>query len=80
MKLLDCTIRDGGYYTNWDFDQNLIKEYAKSNDAEYNFTKFYFKEISNIISKKIFLENKNLIRYYGNTNSSNLSEVFLFKL
>ena len=28
MKLLDCTIRDGGYYTNWDFDQNLIKEYA----------------------------------------------------
>jgi 4-hydroxy 2-oxovalerate aldolase len=28
MKLLDCTIRDGGYYTNWDFNQNLIEEYA----------------------------------------------------
>lgn len=28
MKLLDCTIRDGGYYTNWDFNQNLIKQYA----------------------------------------------------
>ena len=28
MKILDCTLRDGGYYTNWDFDQNLIKEYA----------------------------------------------------
>ncbi len=28
MKLLDCTIRDGGYYNNWDFDQNLINEYA----------------------------------------------------
>ena len=28
MKLLDCTIRDGGYYTNWDFDNDLIVEYA----------------------------------------------------
>lgn len=28
MKILDCTIRDGGYYTNWDFDENLISEYA----------------------------------------------------
>lgn len=30
MKILDCTIRDGGYYTNWDFDQNLIMDYCKS--------------------------------------------------
>jgi 4-hydroxy 2-oxovalerate aldolase len=30
FKLLDCTIRDGGYYTNWDFDHDLIVEYAKS--------------------------------------------------
>ena len=30
MKILDCTIRDGGYYTNWDFDKNLIEEYASS--------------------------------------------------
>lgn len=30
MKILDCTIRDGGYYTNWDFNQDLIAEYCKS--------------------------------------------------
>lgn len=30
MKILDCTIRDGGYYTNWDFDKDLIKTYCKS--------------------------------------------------
>ena len=30
MKILDCTLRDGGYYTNWDFDQNLVNEYAKA--------------------------------------------------
>ncbi|HDH05756.1 MAG TPA: hypothetical protein ENH01_08585 [Nitrospirae bacterium] len=26
-KILDCTIRDGGYYTDWDFDQKLVKKY-----------------------------------------------------
>lgn len=30
MKILDCTIRDGGYYTNWDFDQSLITDYCNS--------------------------------------------------
>lgn len=30
MKLLDCTIRDGGYYTNWDFDRNLVLSYLES--------------------------------------------------
>jgi len=30
MKILDCTIRDGGYYTNWDFDSDLIKTYFEA--------------------------------------------------
>jgi len=30
MKILDCTLRDGGYYTNWDFDKNLLDTYFKS--------------------------------------------------
>jgi len=28
IKILDCTLRDGGYYTDWDFDQGLVEEYA----------------------------------------------------
>ena len=28
LKLLDCTFRDGGYYTNWDFDARLVEEYV----------------------------------------------------
>ena len=28
--LLDCTLRDGGYYTNWDFNKDIISEYCKS--------------------------------------------------
>ena len=30
MKILDCTLRDGGYYTNWDFDQDIVKTYLES--------------------------------------------------
>lgn len=26
-KILDCTLRDGGYYTNWDFDRRLVDTY-----------------------------------------------------
>ena len=29
MKILDCTLRDGGYYTNWDFDSKLVSDYLK---------------------------------------------------
>ena len=25
--LLDCTLRDEGYYYYWDFDSDLVKEY-----------------------------------------------------
>lgn len=27
IKILDCTLRDGGYYTHWDFDSNLVDAY-----------------------------------------------------
>ena len=27
IKLLDCTLRDGGYYNRWDFSENLITNY-----------------------------------------------------
>ena len=30
MKILDCTLRYGGYYTNWDFNSNLVEEYLKT--------------------------------------------------
>ena len=30
IQVLDCTLRDGGYYTNWDFEENLTKNYFES--------------------------------------------------
>lgn len=29
MKILDCTLRDGGYYNNWDFDNDLFIDYLE---------------------------------------------------
>jgi len=30
LKVLDCTLRDGGYYNNWDFSTELINQYIKA--------------------------------------------------
>ena len=30
IKILDCTLRDGGYYNNWDFDEVLVSSYLKA--------------------------------------------------
>ncbi len=30
MKILDCTLRDGGYYTNWDFNRKTVDTYIDS--------------------------------------------------
>ena len=27
LRILDCTLRDGGYYNSWDFDDELVDEY-----------------------------------------------------
>ena len=31
-KILDCTLRDGGYYTDWKFDTKLVRQLVKSLD------------------------------------------------
>lgn len=41
MKLLDCTLRDGGYYTNWDFSPQLVDSYIDS----FNYLPVDFLEI-----------------------------------
>ena len=30
INLIECTLRDGGYYNNWDFDRKLVQEYIYS--------------------------------------------------
>jgi 4-hydroxy 2-oxovalerate aldolase len=33
VKLVDCTLRDGGYYNSWDFPSSLINDYLKAMEA-----------------------------------------------
>ena len=30
FKILDCTLRDGGYYTNWNFSDDFFDEYVSA--------------------------------------------------
>lgn len=30
LKILDCTLRDGGYYTNWDFSLEVVDAYLQA--------------------------------------------------
>ena len=30
IKVLDCTLRDGGYYNNWDFEASTVDKYIKA--------------------------------------------------
>ena len=30
INIIDCTLRDGGYYNNWNFSNDLVNEYLKS--------------------------------------------------
>jgi len=32
FKILDCTLRDGGYYTDWNFNKGLVRALVKSLD------------------------------------------------
>ena len=29
-KILDCTLRDGGCYTNWDFSSDVVMTYIET--------------------------------------------------
>jgi len=33
IKLIDCTLRDGGYYNDWDFSKELIQAYLRAMEA-----------------------------------------------
>ena len=46
---IDCTLRDGGYYNNWDFDKELINDYLKAiSYTSINYVEIGFRSIINI--------------------------------
>ena len=57
IKILDCTLRDGGYYNNWDFSQELVESYLKTMSA----TKMDYVEIPHYLR---FLKTKVFSRHF----------------
>jgi 4-hydroxy 2-oxovalerate aldolase len=44
IRILDCTLRDGGYYTDWHFDTALVKSYLKAcSDARVSIVELGFR-------------------------------------
>ena len=43
MKILDCTLRDGGYYTDWHFDNELVRRLVKSLDKNVDVIELGYK-------------------------------------
>jgi len=47
FKILDCTLRDGGYYNNWNFEKKLINEYLKAiNETNIQYIELGFRTLS----------------------------------
>lgn len=48
MYFLDCTLRDGGYYNKWDFENNLVQDYLKAMDSlRFDFVEIGFRSLKN---------------------------------
>ena len=49
IKLLDCTLRDGGYYNRWDFSKNLISDYLSCmKDCSVDYIELGFRTLKNV--------------------------------
>ncbi|MBT9429729.1 MULTISPECIES: hypothetical protein [Symbiopectobacterium] len=46
MKILDCTLRDGGYYNNWDFDPLIVKAYLDAAAANIDYIELGLRNFS----------------------------------
>ena len=56
INIIDCTLRDGGYYNNWDFSKDLVNQYLKSvSEADIKYVELGFRSLS---QKGTFDKNK----------------------
>lgn len=48
VTLIDCTLRDGGYYTNWDFSEELVSQYINAMaDIDVGFVEIGLRSLKN---------------------------------
>ena len=48
IEFLDCTLRDGGYYNNWNFNNELINKYLQAiSKIKIKYIELGFRELDN---------------------------------
>ncbi|MBT5338783.1 aldolase, partial [Candidatus Falkowbacteria bacterium] len=48
LIFLDCTLRDGGYYNDWDYDPKLVQDYLQAMDVlQIDFVEIGFRSLKN---------------------------------
>ncbi len=66
LKILDCTLRDGGYYNNWFFKKDLVQDYLTScSQSKIDFVEIGFR----------FLNNKKGLGPYAQTTETTLNSL-----
>ena len=47
ITVLDCTLRDGGYYNNWDFSSRIAQDYLNAmSNSGIKFVELGFRSLS----------------------------------
>ena len=86
IHVLDCTLRDGGYYNQWKFEDKVVQEYINSiQDSKIQIIEIGFRFLSQsnlygelAYSKETFLKNLNLpsnIQYAVMINASDFDDL-----
>ena len=62
FKVLDCTLRDGGYYNNWNFSNKIVNEYISSiNQSGIDVVEIGFRFLKKIIMEFLQIQRKKLL-------------------
>ena len=71
INLLDCTLRDGGYYNNWFFEKELINEYLRvmSFDKD-DYVEIGFRFLDKIKAKDLARTLRKLFEKFKDTKKS----------
>jgi 4-hydroxy 2-oxovalerate aldolase len=65
INFIECTLRDGGYHNNWDFEQKLVKDYLKTMSLlDFKNIEFGFR----------FIENKHWLGEFAYTSEDTIKK------
>lgn len=83
LTLLDCTLRDGGYYNNWDFSKDLVNDYLKAiSDSGIKYVEIGFRSLKenklngpNFFSRDNYIDILNIPKSLNIGVMINISEI-----